>query len=148
LNGEPGRRVLHCKGVRQRDPLSPMLFLLVMEPLHILFSKAQDMGLLQRVSKGCQAFRVSLYGDDAAVFIKPTFEDLVVANCILQLFVEASGLVTNMTKTLFFPIQCQQVDLEFLNQGSHAISSFPCYYLGLPVQIKKLPKSMFELAIQ
>jgi hypothetical protein len=57
-----------------------MLFLFIMEPLHRLFSKAQDMGLLQRVSKGCHAFRVSLYADDAVVFIKPTSEDLVVAN--------------------------------------------------------------------
>jgi hypothetical protein len=91
---------------------------------------------------------VSLYADDAVVFIKPTSEDLVVANCILQIFADTSGLVTNMTMTLFFPIQCQQVDLEFLNQGSHVISSFSCSYLGFPLHIKKLPKSMFELVIQ
>jgi hypothetical protein len=40
LNGEPGKRIFHCRGVRQEDPLSPMLFLLAIEPLHRLFKKA------------------------------------------------------------------------------------------------------------
>jgi hypothetical protein len=40
LNGEPGKRIFHCRGVRQEDPLSPMLFLLAIEPLYRLFKKA------------------------------------------------------------------------------------------------------------
>jgi hypothetical protein len=50
-----------------------------------------------------------------------------------------------MDKTQFFPIQCNQVDLYFLN---HSISSFSCTYLGLPLHIKKLPKSLFQRVIQ
>jgi hypothetical protein len=58
--------------VRQGDPLSPMLFLLAMKPLHRLFQKAQQEGLLSRLAKECDMFRVSMYADDAAIFIKPT----------------------------------------------------------------------------
>jgi hypothetical protein len=86
LNEKPGKRVLHCRGVRQEDPLSPMLFSLAMKPLHRLFKKAQQTGLLQHLSNGCEAFRVFLYADDAAVFIKPTPTDLQVTNCILSIF--------------------------------------------------------------
>jgi hypothetical protein len=119
-----------------------MLFLLAMEPLHRLFRKALEFGLLTRVSKGCEIFRVSLYADDAVIFIKPTTQDLNVTNCILNLFAEASGLATNMDKTQFFPIQCDQVDLDFLSQHNYLISSFPYTYLGLPLHYQKLTKSL------
>jgi hypothetical protein len=54
LNGQPEKRVLHCRGVRQGDPLPPMLFLLAIEPLHRLFRKAQQTDLLQHLSNGCE----------------------------------------------------------------------------------------------
>jgi hypothetical protein len=76
VNGAPGRRVLHCRGVRQGDPLSSMLFLLAMEPLHMLFKKAQDVGLLQKLSPLCDTFRVSLYADDAALFLNPDKKEM------------------------------------------------------------------------
>jgi hypothetical protein len=47
-----------------------------MEPLHRLFKKAQEIGLLHKLSKGCDAFRMLLYADDVAVFINPTEHDL------------------------------------------------------------------------
>jgi hypothetical protein len=47
-----------------------MLFLLAMEPLHRLFKKAQDLGLLEKVTSACDNFRMALYADAAAIFIK------------------------------------------------------------------------------
>jgi hypothetical protein len=120
-----------------------MIFLLDMEPLHMLFKKAQDNGLLDIVSKSCENFRVSLYTDDVAVFIKPSRHDMQVVNCILQLFQQASGLATNMDKTQFFPIHCNDIDLTFLSSSNLSISSFPYKYLGLPLHFKKLPKSYY-----
>jgi hypothetical protein len=116
LNGEPGKSVLHCKGVRQGDPLSPMLFLLAMEPLHRLFKKARDWRLLRDLSPGCDTFRVSLFADAAAVFIRPYEQDWTVTNSILDLFAEASGLCTNLAKTEIFPIRCQDITLDFFKQ--------------------------------
>jgi hypothetical protein len=60
-----------------------MIFLLAMEPLHLLFKKSQEEGLLQSLSPLCDAFRVSLHVDDAALFINPTEHELLVINFIL-----------------------------------------------------------------
>jgi hypothetical protein len=114
LNGDPGKRVLHCREVRQGDPLSPMLFLLAMEPLHRLFKKAQDLGLLEKVSSTYDNFKMTLYADGAIVFIKPEEKDLTVTTSILNIFAQASRLTTNLRKTEFFPIRCSQANLSFL----------------------------------
>jgi hypothetical protein len=137
LNGDPGKRVLHCRGVRQGDPLSPMLFLLAMEPLHRLFARAQQTNLIDKLSKGCDRFRASLYADDATLFIRPCAKEIVVTKHILEVFAKASGLVTNLNKTEFFPIRCEEIDLHFLSQNSRHVASFPCLYLGLPLHYKK-----------
>jgi hypothetical protein len=40
INGAPGDRISHVRGSWQGDPLSPMLFMLIMEVLNIIIKKA------------------------------------------------------------------------------------------------------------
>lgn len=47
LNGEPGEVIRHRRGLRQGDPLSTMLFIMAMDVLSGLVTKADELGLLQ-----------------------------------------------------------------------------------------------------
>lgn len=51
LNGLPGKHVQHMRSLRQRDPLSAMFFILVVDVLGFLFSKAEEADLLQQLSR-------------------------------------------------------------------------------------------------
>jgi hypothetical protein len=98
---DPRKKNSTLQGIQIGGPFVPHVFFLAMEPLHRLFQKCQQVGLISNLSRACDSFRASLYADDAAVFIKPTQKELHVTKCILDIFAQASGLVTNLAKTDF-----------------------------------------------
>jgi hypothetical protein len=118
-----------------------MLFLLAMEPLHMLFKKAQDVGLFQKLSPLYDTFRVSLYDDDAVMFLNQDKKEMRVMKHIFKLFADASGLSTNLDKTQFFSIQCHNLDLGFLSTMNQSVHTFPCNYLGLPLNTRRLSRA-------
>ncbi|KAL6650159.1 hypothetical protein ACP70R_014383 [Stipagrostis hirtigluma subsp. patula] len=89
LNGAPGRPIQHKRGLRQGDPLSPMLFILIMEVLNRLFVLADSSGALQPLPIPTIKYRVSLYADDLIMFLSPTAQDFCLAKEILSLFGDA-----------------------------------------------------------
>ena len=76
VNGEPGDIIHHRRGLRQGDPLSPMLFIIVMDVLNSLILKAQDLGLLQPLLRRGRGQHISLYADDVVLFLKPEIDEL------------------------------------------------------------------------
>jgi hypothetical protein len=59
-------------------------------------------------------------------------------------FGEASGLVTNISKCSFTPITCGDQQVQIIQQFLPcSLVQFPCKYLGLPLGIKKLPRTVF-----
>jgi hypothetical protein len=133
---------MHCKGVRQEDPLSPLLFILVMGPLHKLIKKAQQLGMLSSLSKNTNEFRISLYADDAALFIAHLEHDFFLITEIMKIFAMASGLQINVAKTKIFLLNYEATNLSHITSSSIIISNFPCKYLGLPLHFKKSSKQM------
>jgi hypothetical protein len=64
LNGSPGKKIQHFRGVRQGDPLSPMLFILAMDILDRVIRKAAVVGILQPTGLEPVKFHCSFYADD------------------------------------------------------------------------------------
>nr|ABA98660.1 retrotransposon protein, putative, LINE subclass [Oryza sativa Japonica Group] len=76
INGVPGPRFHHRRGLRQGDPLSPMLFILVMEVLNAMLRKASDSGGFLPLNDRALRHRASLYIDDLVLFLSPVQQDL------------------------------------------------------------------------
>lgn len=145
LNGTPGDFILHKSGLRQGDPLSPMLFILVMDVLNSMVTRTSEAGLLQPLSSRPIQHRISLYADDVAIFLRPAAADINLTLQLLQLFGDVSGLKTNVQKSSVLPIQCSEVDLATIQDLLPCeVLNFPCKYLGLPLTIKKLTKEQFQ----
>lgn len=102
----PGKRIIHARGLRQGDPLSPMLFVLVMEVLNAMINKADALGLFRELPSSLIRHRVSsLYADDLVLFLAPLQSDLQCIRAILDLFADASGgLLANTDKCSFSSI--------------------------------------------
>ena len=98
LNGHPGPPIQHRRGLRQGDPLSPMLFVIVMDALNRLFIKAGIDNVLQPTGVPAIRHHCSLYADDAILLLTPTATEALAVRHILQVFGDASGLVTNVDK--------------------------------------------------
>jgi hypothetical protein len=142
LNGVPGDSIAHQRGLRQGDPLSPMLFILVMDILSMLVQRAWEEGQLQPLSTKQLKHRISPYADDAVIFLKPdpAFVNLMLD--LLQLFGKASGLHTNVQKSSVLLIRCDDHSLLTANELLPCeFADFTCKDLGLPLSLKKMPKS-------
>ena len=67
LNKSIGEFFVTSKGLRQGDPLSPLLFLLPIDPLQRILDKATEEHILSPINHHSASVRVSLYADDAAL---------------------------------------------------------------------------------
>jgi mannosylglycoprotein endo-beta-mannosidase len=145
LNGVPGDCIHHRRGLRQGDPLSPMLFILVMDVLEHMITKATSEGLLLPLSSRGLQHRISIYADDVALFLHPESRDITTTMDILNLFGEDSGLRTNLQKSNVLLIRCAAFEIATIqNLLPCPLSKFPCRYFGVPLSLRKLTKEQVQ----
>jgi hypothetical protein len=71
VNGVPWRKIQHTCGLRQGDPTSPMLFVIGMQVLTCLVSKAVEEEIVSNLAGITTMQRISIYADDVVLFLKP-----------------------------------------------------------------------------
>jgi hypothetical protein len=108
LNDMPEERGCHARSLRQGYPLSPMLFLLVMEVLSAMFRWADGWSLPKPLGARPIPHYISLYVDDMVLFVALRQQDLHLVRDILQIIKGASGLGCNVAKCQLAPIRCSE----------------------------------------
>uniref|UniRef100_A0A453JTB0 Reverse transcriptase domain-containing protein n=1 Tax=Aegilops tauschii subsp. strangulata TaxID=200361 RepID=A0A453JTB0_AEGTS len=102
VNGYAGPKFMHAQGLKQGDPIYPLLFVITMDVLTSIVSKGQEMGVLSTMP-GCSSMqRISIYADDVVLFIRPSLPDLRFVKEAMLIFGTASGLKINFAKSAQF----------------------------------------------
>ena len=134
MNGSPSAEFLPQKGLRQGDPLSPLLYNIVAEALNGLMSQALEKRIYKGFLVGINRVEVSIHADDTIFFGEATMENVRAIKAILRAFELVSGLKINFATSSFgafgVPDQWKIVAANYLNCS---LMSFPFTYLGVPI---------------
>src|SRR4051812_44115331 len=82
--------ILHRRGLKQGDPLSPIFFVLIMNTLSKALAKAIELWVLKRLVRQEPTTSVSLYADDVVIFCHLVDSDFHAVRGILEVFGHAS----------------------------------------------------------
>ena len=143
VNEKEGNFFETGKGLRQGDPLSPILFNLVVDVLTRMFQKAQDHELIKGL--GCELIPqgvISLqYADDTILFLSDNVKKARNMKYILACFENISGMRINYTKSEIIPLNLgDQVKLSLVEIFGCPVGPFPIKYLGIPLHFEKLKR--------
>jgi hypothetical protein len=138
LNGVPGKVFHYRRGVRQGDPLSPLLFVLVADLLQSIVNKAKDMCLLRLpLNVGYSTdFPIIQYVGDTLLIMEACSHQLLVLKALLNTFVNSTGLKVNYSKSSMVPVNLSHEQLVQLAATFNCVS-LPFTYLGLPLSNSK-----------
>ena len=136
INGKPRGRFEASRVLRQEDPLSPFLFILVADILGRMMDKAVSIGDVKGFKVGREEVVVShlQFADDTLFLLDPDQSNIQKVHTILNFFSMCSGLKINMNKSSLAGIHMEDEEVMALAAvvGCEK-GSWPMKYLGLPL---------------
>ncbi|GAU29337.1 hypothetical protein TSUD_227080 [Trifolium subterraneum] len=125
------------RGLRQGDPLSPFLYLLAAEGLHVMMDAAVSNHLYSPYSIGNHnEVNVShlQFADDTLLVGTKSWANIRILKAVLSLFENVSGLKINFHKSMLFGVN---VNDSWLHEAASVLrckhGRLPFLYLGLPI---------------
>jgi hypothetical protein len=147
INGEESPTFKTGKGLRQGNPLSQLLFNLVVDVLTRMLAKASNGGLIRGLLCNFRPGGVLAlqYVDDTLLFSSCDPVSIRNLKCTLMLFERVSGMRINFLKSEIVPMNLGE---EAIHEISHILNrpmrSFPIKYLGTPLHFEKLKREELQ----
>jgi hypothetical protein len=136
INGVPSSPFSPTRGIRQGDPLSPFLFIILAEGLNRTLKVAiSDCSLSGLTLHGISPpISHSQFIYDSLLMGVPTVREALRIKSIINLFCEASGMDVNLSKSQIFffntPVEIQHHLTLLLG---FTCNTLPSTYLGIPL---------------
>lgn len=147
INGEPKGYFHPNRGLRQGDPISPYLFLLVAEGLNALLRKASVSNHIHGIalSRGGPNLTHLFFADDSVLFCRATLQECHYILELLRTYENASGQQINQEKTTLFFSASTSVEVRREIQEALQLPAIRSYeaYLGLPSLIGRSKYASF-----
>nr|GFA14429.1 RNA-directed DNA polymerase, eukaryota [Tanacetum cinerariifolium] len=126
INGSPTIEFPIHRGLKQGDLLAPLLFILVMESLHISVSRVVNDGLFKGIQiSGSMHLSHLFYADDAVFLGEWSESNLDNLIRILKCFLRASGLRINVNKSQILGVG---LPMDTVMQGASRIGCEKCVF--------------------
>ncbi|XP_062075598.1 uncharacterized protein LOC133779683 [Humulus lupulus] len=150
MNGRVQGKFKGKKGLRQGDPMSPLLFVLIMEYLtRRLQLAALDPSF--RFHPMCKILKLInlCFADDLILFCKGTHSAVFTLKVALGDFSSATGLTINSAKSQIFFGGVSSIVRTFISQEMNLmVGSFPLKYLGVPMRPTKWRHEDCDIILQ
>eukprot|EP00253_Pinus_taeda_P007997 PITA_07997 len=143
INGIPSETFRPSRGIRQGDPLSPFLFVIIAEGLGRTIKSASLTHRLKGLSfNNSPSFSHQKFMDDNMLYGHPSVQEAQLLKDLLSTFSEATGALINRVKSQIFffntPVSTQKSIARILG---FTIASLPSKYLGAPMIASALKHS-------
>lgn len=150
VNGSPKGFFKGSRGLRQGDTLSPYLFIMAMDLLGRMISKAEEVGLPAgfSLSESGPSIPFIQFADDSLFLIKNDVEYIKNLRGILLILEGIIGLKVNLSKSTVIAVGKIPNIEEYVYVLRCSMAPFPINYLGRPLGAKSKSKSIWSPMIE
>ncbi|WOH11192.1 hypothetical protein DCAR_0830672 [Daucus carota subsp. sativus] len=143
VNGSPTTEFRPSRGLRQGDPLFPLIFNLVGEALSCMLVKGANENLYRGITLKDTSNTIThlQFADDVILFLNDDYSSILGVKRLLQCFQIISGMKVNFSKSQVYGFHIDgEVKKKWARQLNCILGSVPFRYLG--AQIGASPTSI------